>query len=319
MSKCNNADCFIHDTGQCHKLIDPVEKCPDYLQEGQKIASASKREIKNDRSNNLVMPWDGEFLTLESIPLVTIYSGPTIIGLVGSAKAGKTSYLATLFTLLQNHSRISDFGFAGSITIDAWDKLAHSVKFNGGDIQYPEPTPSNPNFYSLFHLKLKQEKTKHILFADSSGEVFNQWASDSNDSNAGSARWICANSSGFVFFIDCDVLVKRKAVAKSEVLDIAYRLKDEIAGRPIVIAWSKGDNFENVPKEIVQSLQSELDLIFPGHKSFLISNHSFSDSDKLCHINNIKLIESILDLISSIKPAQLDIADIETNDYFFKL
>lgn len=315
MKKCNNPGCFVNDTGQCHKLHDPIEECPEYNSEKQDAAPTKKNATKVP-SNNLKAPWDGDFLTLDSIPVVTLSSSPTIIGLVGTAKAGKTSYLATLFTLLQNQRRILDLHFSGSYTLSAWDKLAHSIKYNNGDVQYPEPTPSNPNFIALFHLQMQGKKVRNILFADASGEVFGQWANDSSDVNAGSARWISANSSSFIFFIDSDMLAKKKAVAKSEILDIAYRLKDSVGDRPVVLAWSKGDVFTQIPKELRQSLEEELTNIFNHPKHFKISNHSFSDSDELCHVNNIKVVETILSTRVQTSLNPLKYTD-EVTDYFF--
>jgi hypothetical protein len=316
MKKCNNPDCFIATTDLCYKMHDPPEECSD-LSSGEQNVAITKDSTGRLSGSYLRAPWDGEYLTLDNIPIVTVSTSPTIIGLIGTAKAGKTSYLATLFTLLQNKKRIMDFNFSGSYTLNAWDKLAHSIKYNNGDVQYPEPTPSNPNFIALFHLRMKGETIRDILFADASGEVFGQWANDSNDVNAGSARWISANSNSFIFFIDSDMLAKRKAVAKSEILDIAYRLKDSIGDRPVVLAWSKGDVFMQLPRDLRQSLDTELMTIFNGPRHFKISNHSFSDSDELCHVNNIKVVETIL---SSRVHSYLDPLNYtgEGNDYFFK-
>lgn len=319
MSKCKNTECFVHDTGKCYKMIDPPDQCSEYIASNQAEPSAPKSKTpRGENGNSIPVPWDGNVLTPENIGVLSMSSSPIIIGLVGNYKAGKTSYLATLFTLLLNKHRIDGFQFSGSLTIEAWDTLAHTMKFNP-EVQYPEPTPSNPDFFLLYHLKLKDSKFRDLLFADASGEVFGQWAANSTDPNAGSARWISRNASAFVFFVDCELLTKRKALAKNELLDIAYRLKDAINERPIAIAWAKGDMLKDIPRELQESLKSDLIEIFPHGQHFTISSHSYSDADQLCHVNNIQIVKKLLDSLLDAPSTSINFQVVkpEYQDYFF--
>ena len=51
--------------------------------------------------------------------------------------------------------------------------------------------------------------------------------------------------------------------------------------------------------------------------SLEISNYSKSDSDQLCHINNIGVAKTVLNLLASTQPLHIAPASIQTNDFFF--
>ncbi len=42
------------------------------------------------------------------------------------------------------------------------------------------------------------------------------------------------NSNGFILFIDCDDLIKRKNRAKTEIIDIAEMLKSDLKNKPVL-------------------------------------------------------------------------------------
>lgn len=223
-----------------------------------------------------------------------------------------------LYSLLLNGERLKEFDFAGSKTIIGWESLAHRMRLKRGNVSFPEPTPSNPNFYSFLHLALrnKENSLKDVLFTDTSGEVFLQWARNREDENANSAKWIHKHSSGFILFIDCDALIERRNAAKTEIIDIAQQLKQDLDERPVIVVWSKADEIHKVKDVIKFSLQEDLKEIFPHYKEIEVTNFSATDPDKLCHENNLEVVDWLLN--SVLQPSNTElILDVGVKDDLF--
>lgn len=292
-ASCKNPKCLLAETKHCYLNHDPVHDCPDYVKENEE----KKVRVKKTAGSGTMTLWSGEYFRPEDIGKISKRSTPGIIGIVGTAGAGKTSYLGMVYTLMLNGRFITDYRFAGSFTLTAWEQLAYGLRFHKGKVIYPEATPSNPDFYSIYHLSLATKNTskRELFLADASGEVFSEWSKNKHHENAGSARWIHSNANGFVLFIDCAALVKDRAEAKENILDIAQQLKQDLNGRPVAIVWSKADEIENVRKNIRDSLQEELKQLFPGNtEEFQISNHTLDDPDPNCHENNPKVLNWLM-------------------------
>ena len=299
---CSHPKCFIAETGHCFLNSDPVTSCNSYIDNTEK-----KKERKTKKDNETTVFWTGEYFSDADIERVSQSGSPLIIGVVGTAKAAKTSYLGMLYTLLLNGHFLSDHFFSGSKTLTAWEKLAFALRFHQGSVYFPEATPSNPDFYSIYHLSLQKQNKypKELFFADASGEVFSQWGINRSEKNAGSARWIHHNSNAFILFIDCIALIEKKAEAKENILDIATQLKHNLGERRVAIVWSKADKIEEVRPNIRASLQEELKNIFGVQSSeFEISNYSTKDPDLKCHKNNLAVLDWLLQSIET-KPAQI--------------
>jgi GTPase involved in cell partitioning and DNA repair len=155
------------------------------------------------------------------------------------------------------------------------------------------------------------------LFADSSGEVFSKWADNVNDPAAENARWIYDNSHAFLLFVDCEAIIEHRGRAMRNIVQLAEQVKSRLRGRPVVIVWSKADLAEQMRENIVQAIKRSLSENFPGAISLEISNYSKSDSDQLCHINNVGVAKTVLDQLASPKPLHIAPAAIQTNDFFF--
>lgn len=317
MSKgtCTNPKCSFSENGHCFQNEDPIEKCPNLTVP----IVAEKKEKKNTLQKVDTIPWTGNFLSPEQLEFITASSNPYIIGLVGMAKAAKTSYLGMIYTLLLNGRFLSKFQFSNSYTINAWENLSFGLRFHQGDVLFPEATPSNPDFHSIYHLGLRKDKTiKDLLLADASGEVFAQWAINANDTNASSVRWIHSNANGFIFFIDSEALITRRAEAKEEILDIANRLKQGLKNRPVVLVWSKADRIADIRPNIRSSLQEELRSIFNTNCMELeVSNYTFADPDLRCHENNLSVLNWLLDKLDMPSNTDLELdLPIDRKDAF---
>ena len=313
--KCSKSDCPapISDCLEMNSLQDCSHWVP---QDNNK--SKDKTVRKKTFKNHSEISWTGELLDVEEIKQISYRNSPIIIGLVGKADAGKSSYLGMLFSLFLNGKKLSNFGFTGTNTILGWEKLAHTMRLKRGNIKFPPPTPSDPDYYSFLHLALRAKcnRLQDVLLTDTSGEVFLQWASNREDENANSARWIHKNSSGFILFVDCEALVKQKNAAKSEVIDIAQQLKYKNNKRPVVIVWSKSDVFNDINKNIRESLSEDLQEMFEICKEIKVTNFSNDDPDELCHKNNFQVIDWLLSNILKTSNIKLKLEAEKTEDFF---
>lgn len=315
-NKCKKPGCPAP-KGLCLEHGSPDhQKCEHWL--GTKTNKGKEEQTSlNAKAHSL--PWTGEPFQPSDIELVSQRSSPLIIGLVGTADAAKTSYLGMIYTLLFNGIKFENWSFAGSFTLAAWETLAQYLKIkSNGSVEFPPPTPSNPDFYSLYHLALKRgELFRDVLFADSSGEVFSRWAEDIDDPNATNARWIYEKSNAFILMVDCVALIQKRGSAKSEIVQIAEQIAANLEGRPVAIVWSKADEISNIRPTIKCSLDEDLAQIFGKSPVFEVSNFSMSDRDILCHKNNISVIEYLMKMLNVPNKNKVIPPNCDSDDLFF--
>lgn len=311
--KCSNPDCAAPIS--CHVGKDNHEKCEFWIKgDGAKPASKPLNK-KNGKAN--VLPWKGEAFLVEDLSQVTIRNVPIIVGLIGRADAGKTTYLAMLYTLLLRGEVLNGYTFAGSKTILGWDRLYHKLKVQKDKVVFPDPTSSE--YLRLLHLAFRDNKNrlKDIFLSDASGEVFRDWSRNREDSNAENARWVYKNAAAFVLFIDCADLIDRKNQAKTEIIDLAQMLRYDLQNRPVIAVWSKSDRNTEINPRIKESLQQELKDLFINYHEISISNFSVDDPDTLVHKNNIEVLNCILHSAYPVKKHDLFIENkVAKGDFF---
>lgn len=314
--RCSKEGCHAPDHF-CLELAGPLhEQCQYFINAGVVDAHANTAKKLALAAS---IPWTGEWLRPEQLDLLTHRGSSRIIGLVGSSGAGKTTYLAMLYLLLFNGKRIESWDFAGSYTLNGWELQAKTLQVQeDGTVRNPDATPSDKDFYSLYHLALRHDGfLQDILFADSSGEVFSKWADNVNDPTAENARWIYDNAHAFLVFVDCEAVIEQRGRAKRDIVQLAEQMKRGLRGRPVVIVWSKADLAGQMRENIVEAIRRSLSEIFPEAVSLEISNYSKSDSDQLCHINNVGVAKTVLDQLASPEPLHIAPAAIQTDDFFF--
>ncbi len=314
-NKCSKPDCPAP-KGLCLEHASPdYQKCEFWL--GQKTGQSVEKQ-KEAKKTAQPLPWTGEPFQPTDIEIVSQRSVPLIIGMVGGAYAGKTSYLGMLYTLLFNGYKFEHWSFVGSCTLAAWETLAQYLRIQpDGYVKFAPPTPSNPDFYSLYHLALKREELfRDVLFADSSGEVFKLWSEDIHDPNAANACWIYENSNAFIFMVDSVALIDRRGAAKSEIVQIAEQLAANLKGRPVTVVWSKADQIANIRENIKRALGEDLALVFGNSQVFEVSNFPKSIPDTLCHENNFAVVEYLLEKLSETKIIRL-MPQVSTSDDLF--
>ena len=293
--RCSNPNCQAHITGQCYEHKDSLETCSNWT-----IKSNVPKTKKKKTDTASAIAWTGEAIAPETINIISQWSNPIIIASVGNVDAGKTSYFAMLYLLLLNGHKLDDFQFAGSLTLIAWDRLADKLRYNKGSVAFPAPTPSNPDYYHLLHLALKKDSRLHdVILADASGEVFKLWADNKDDENVENARWIHKNASAFLLFVDCEALETRKAIARAEILDIASRLVEDLGKRPVAVVWSKADRINHVNSKLIELIKERLKDIFQDNYSeFEVTNYPNIDPEELCHGNNLKTLNWLLNYVA---------------------
>lgn len=313
--RCRKEGCHAPDHF-CLELAGPLHEQCQYFEN----AGASEAPAKTVKKLAVAtsIPWTGEWLRPEQLDLLAHRGTPKIIGLIGSSGAGKTTYLAMLYSLLFNGKRIENWDFAGSYTLNGWELQAKTLQVQeDGTVRNPDTTPSDKDFYSLYHLALRHDGFLHdILFADSSGEVFSKWANNVNDPAAENARWIYDNAHAFLLFVDCEAIIEHLGSANLDMVQLAGQLKKGLGDRPVVIVWSKADLADKMPENIVETIKQNLSETFPGAVSLEISNYSKSDSDQLCHINNVGVAKTVLHQLVNPQPLHIAPAAIPTNDFF---
>jgi len=311
--RCSNKNCQAHITGKCYDGNDSLNTCPNWT---AKSTSIKTKKRKSDAAYTIA--WTGEALAPDTLNIISQRSNPIIVASVGNVDAGKTSYLAMLYLLFLNGHKLDDYQFAGSLTLTAWDKLADKLRYNRGNVEFPAPTPSNPDYYHLLHLALKKESKLHdVVLTDTSGEVFKLWADNKDDENAENARWIHKNASAFLLFVDCEALEIRKAKAKGEILDIASRLEQDLGKRPVAVVWSKADRISYVHDTLKGRIKEQLkDTFQDGYYEFEVTNFPNIDPEKLCHENNLKTLNMLLNHVTKASNIALELETIDKDDIF---
>lgn len=311
--KCSNPECAAPIS--CHEGKESHINCESWI----KPNTVKQEKSKTSPKKNIVstFPWSGEAFTIEELSQVAIRNSPMIIGIVGKADAGKTTFLAMLFTLLLRGGKFKEFNFSGTKTIKAWDELYHKLKVHKDKVVFPDPTPAQ--YIRLLHLALRNNKgkLKDILLSDASGEVFSIWSQKMEDNNAENARWVYKHANAFILFIDCVDLINRKNSAKTEIIDLAQMLQHNLQDRPLIAVWSKSDKKEEIHPKIKESLQEELKSLFINYNEIDISNFSSDDPDILVHQNNIGVLDWLLSEMFCNNELEIEIYDNITKGDFF--
>lgn len=310
--KCSNADCAAP-ISSCHLTGGDHKTCEFWLKNNS-LAKVQPKAVKGTKK--AFANWTGDALQRNELSTIGARNSPMTIGIVGKVDAGKTTFLAMLFTLLQKGFTFQHYRFAGSHTIIAWDELYHRLKVYRTKVEFPDPTPTE--YLRFFHLALRDKAgmLKDVLISDASGEGFTAWATNRNADNAGNARIIYQTSSAFVLFIDCKDLIERKGVARAEIIAMAEMLLHDLRDRPVIAVWSKADEKTQVNKVIIEALNNELTEMFTNFTQIDISNFPSDQPDALVHQNNLKVIDWLLDKIQECRPLAIKATEILTNDIF---
>lgn len=285
-----------------------------YKKVKDKKDSGDVRDVKEE--GNYLFPWSGNVLGETDLKIITTYRTPTIIGLIGSSNAGKTTALIALFLLLRKGKAIKGYSFAGSYTLNGWENLASFLTLTReNQIEWPPHTSRNVGRVpGLLHLSFinRYEQIEDILLTDAPGEWFSDWAIDEKSSAKG-AKWINDYSDAFILFADSDAFKKSIGNARRELKTISGRMSKYNKNRPLALVWSKSDI--EISQEIKQVINNRIKREFPTNKIFDISIKSNGNEKQLENILNV--IEWILKRKQNIY-GQLSTTEVKNqNDFFF--
>jgi len=310
---CKIAECGAPEV-PCHNGCEDYRTCPNFIS-GITVKKKINEKIKTEKKKSN-LNWSGQAFSINDISLVSSRTSPILIGIVGKADAGKTTFLAMVYTLLLNGKRLKDYGFAGTKTILSWDELHHRLRLKRGGVPFPPPTPVSSNRLYHFALRTIEQQLKDILFTDASGEVFSLWSINREDENAEFAKWIYANSNAFMLFIDCEALIEQKNLAKREIMLIARQLSHDLKDRPVIAVWSKSDRIGEVLPIIKSSLKRELENLFNNYHEVEISNFLEPGPEELVHKNNLSAIDWLLTRIMVPSNPDLTLNEVISDDLF---
>ncbi len=117
--KCNLPECPAPEAG-CHLGKDDFTQCENF------VVEAMEKKIKKENAAKLKkssLGWNGQAFTTNELALVSSRTSSILIGVVGKADAGKTTFLGMLYTLLLSGKKLKDYNFAGTKTILGWEGL----------------------------------------------------------------------------------------------------------------------------------------------------------------------------------------------------
>jgi hypothetical protein len=186
---------------------------------------------------------------------------PIIIGLLGASDAGKTTFLLGCYLQLLKGQEMSFGVFAGSYTLEAWESLAHHVRFIT-PCNLPKFPPHTPRgvgrIPGLLHLALRKTSGElvDILLTDAPGEWFTSWSLNENAEDAQGARWIVRHSDAYILAADSEKLASSEAgirgKTKSAIRALLDRLQPSIQQRCLTLLWTKSEDQYQI-KDVIRT------------------------------------------------------------------
>lgn len=263
----------------CDLGIEPREKCPNF----KGAADSGQREgpaLESGPGHRV--PWTGNTLGTRGLSFLSSYGRTRMVGIVGLAEAGKSTFLTMLYLLLARGFRLGSGHFAGSTTLEGWDNLARSLRLAPPDRpHFPHHTPvGGGRGAGLLHLSFRHadDKLLDLVLTDASGEWFRAWATSPESPGAEGARWIVEHAHAFLLFVDCAKLagdVPEAVATLSATVLLAERLRDHARGRRVGVVWAKADHAPH-PK-LHQRLNDALNRLFPEHEAFHVTTEAVRD------------------------------------------
>lgn len=272
---CSNQSCFPDDLG-CHAGCPTVGECSFFqAAEGPEAGAAHPRPAAELTGRRV--SWTGSAMGLSDLEPLAARSRLVLLGLAGVANAGKTTFLALLYSLLRQGQPIPGYQFAGSNTLPGWELIAGFLTFEDGSnqVSFPPHTTRNAGRVpGLLHLALK-DMDGHlldVLFTDAPGEWFNEWRSHEGAALAEGAAWIHQQGDGFLLFADCEELLgPTRGSARNQLQMVADRLVTGLGCRPLGLVWAKSD-FGELRPAIRESIQQRILSADPLHyREFAVS------------------------------------------------
>lgn len=284
---CSQAACIAPDEVGCLVGEATLQLCKHW-QKKPGIEAAGTEEPLEEGTR---LPWTGNALGSMDVGFLAGKTRTRLVGLFGAAESGKTSLLAAWYLLLGRGISPDGMSFAGSLTLEGWENIAGSLRWNATHgPAFPAHTSSGTGRHpGLLHLDLQMHKRRSdILFADAPGEWFSRWAVRRDAEDANGALWLSDSSDVLIVVADSDALAgSRLGVARTNLVALLRRVGTERRGRPVALVWTKCD--VKVDGEMRQAVRQAADLALGSYRTFDVSMHSAPGQD--AHNSGQGLIE----------------------------
>lgn len=238
---CPNSHCFAAQGAGCAQGHMSLTNCPTWTS-----AAPAATEVVTTQGDDIALPWSGEAMGIYDLGFVSGRAKPITVGIVGPESAGKTTILGAWYLLLGRGTLIDVDQFACSYTLNGWEAVASSLRWEPGHKpSFPPHTSSRgARAKGLLHLGFRHQNglLRDYVFADAPGEWFSKWAVNANSDDAEGARWIAQHSDVSLLVADRQALSgSRMGSARSAFQILAKRVAVERRGRPTALVWTKAD------------------------------------------------------------------------------
>src|SRR5688500_7332885 len=102
--KCKNDDCVAPIA--CHLYGGDYSQCKYWLMNNPIDKQKFVKSTGTAKGNSI---WTGDPLSMDKLSQISHRTSPILLGILGKAAAGKTSFLGMLYTLLLNGKKFKDF------------------------------------------------------------------------------------------------------------------------------------------------------------------------------------------------------------------
>lgn len=184
-------------------VLDSLESNSDIIEE----ISTMKSDLIN---LNL-----GEDISMAECKHITRSNMTRVIVIAGEVESGKTTLLASIYSQFLK-GPYSDYIFAGSSTIIAFERCSHDARLSSGRLEAKTKRTVHKGEFRFLHLKVKNTQSdvfQDLLFTDVSGELYR----DVRDSTEECKKhFIFKRADHFVLMIDgekiCDPTLRAKSI-----------------------------------------------------------------------------------------------------------
>jgi hypothetical protein len=168
---CNHPGCKVQTDGICGLGNDPVESCPNYASDTERIEELE--EPDEPRTAPPVQIWASEKMQLADYSSLARGRRLRTVALVGEEKVGKTTLLCSIYAMFCK-GPFADLTFAGSETLLGFAKLQAFAMLNSGRSSPTVPRTSRRDPLAFFHLALARSRRDivDLVIADRSGETY---------------------------------------------------------------------------------------------------------------------------------------------------
>ena len=267
--RCGQTACIAPDEVGCIVGETSPRQCKHW-QHGPNAVESGATVPAEDSAR---LPWTGNALGAMDVGFLAGRSRARLVGLFGAADSGKTSLLGAWYLLLGRDIVPEGISFAGSLSLEGWENIAGSLRWNAtnGPAFPPHTSSGTGRHPGLLHFNLQLESAKRdILFADAPGEWFSRWAVRRDAEDAIGARWLSDAADVLIVVADSDALAgSRLGVARANLLALLRRVGAERRGRPVALVWTKCD--VEVDSQMRQAVTQAADLTLGNYRTFSVS------------------------------------------------